>query len=56
VYVVRSKENFNAAYKQPVTIGNSYNGVAEIVLGLSEGDKVVSIGYQELIDGEFIRF
>lgn len=56
VYVVRSKDNLNAAYKQPITIGNSYNGVAEIVKGLGEGDKVVSTGYQELIDGEYVRF
>ncbi|MHC1704522.1 MAG: efflux RND transporter periplasmic adaptor subunit [Tenuifilaceae bacterium] len=56
VYVVRPKDNHNAAYKQPVTIGMSYNGVAEIVKGLNPGDKVVSIGYQELIDGEYVRF
>jgi membrane fusion protein, multidrug efflux system len=56
VYVVRQKDKYNAAYKQPVVIGNSYNGVAEIIKGLAVGDKVVSIGYQELIDGEYIRF
>lgn len=56
VYVVRPKDKYNAAIKQPVEIGNSYNGVAEIVKGLNTGDKVVSIGYQELIDGEYIRF
>jgi membrane fusion protein (multidrug efflux system) len=56
VYVVRPKDNLSAAYKQPVVIGNSYNGVAEIVKGLAEGDRVVSTGYQELIDGEYIRF
>jgi membrane fusion protein, multidrug efflux system len=56
VYVMRSKDSYNAAFKQPVVIGNSYNGVAEIVKGLSTGDKVVSIGFQELIDGEYIRF
>jgi RND family efflux transporter MFP subunit len=56
VYVVRPKDSQSAAYKQPVVIGSSYNGVAEIVKGLSAGDKVVSSGYQELIDGEYIRF
>ena len=56
VYVVRTKDKYNAAYKQPVVIGNSYNGVAEITKGLSEGDKIVSTGFQELIDGEYIRF
>jgi multidrug efflux pump subunit AcrA (membrane-fusion protein) len=56
VYVVRPKEKFNAAFKQPVTIGNSYNGVAEILKGLSVGDRIISVGYQELVDGEYIRF
>ena len=50
------KININAAFKQPVVIGNSYNGVAEILKGLNAGDKVISAGYQELIDGEYVRF
>lgn len=56
VYVVRPKDQYSGAFKQPVKIGNSYNGVAEILDGLGEGDKVISVGYQELIDGEYIRF
>ena len=56
VYVVRSKDKYNAAFKQPVTLGISYNGVAEILKGLAIGDKVISVGYQELVDGEYIRF
>jgi len=56
VYVLRPKNNLNAAFKQPVVLGSSYNGVAEVVKGLSEGDKVISVGYQELVDGEYVRF
>jgi RND family efflux transporter MFP subunit len=56
VYVIRQKDKYNGAFKQPVQIGNSYNGVAEILKGLGEGDKVISVGYQELIDGEYVRF
>lgn len=56
VYVVRPKDKYNAAYKQPVVLGISYNGVAEVLKGLSVGDKVISAGYQELVDGEYIRF
>jgi membrane fusion protein, multidrug efflux system len=56
VYVEHPKDKFNAAYKQPVVIGNTYNGVAEILKGLTVGDKIISAGYQELIDGEYIRF
>ena len=56
VYVIRSKDKYNAAYKQPVVLGNSYNGVAEVLQGLKIGDKIISIGYQELVDGEYVRF
>ncbi len=56
VYVVRPKEQYNAAFKQPVVLGTSYNGIAEVVKGLSVGDKVISSGYQEIVDGEYVRF
>ncbi|MGC1392518.1 MAG: efflux RND transporter periplasmic adaptor subunit [Bacteroidales bacterium] len=56
VYVVHSRDKYNAAFKQPVVLGISYNGVAEVLKGLEVGDKVISIGYQELVDGEYIRF
>lgn len=56
VYVVRQKDKYSAAYKQPVTLGTSYNGVAEVLKGLAVGDKVISAGYQELVDGEYVRF
>lgn len=56
VYVIRPKGSYIAAFKQPVVLGNSYNGIAEIINGLKVGDKVVSVGYQELIDGEYVRF
>lgn len=56
VYVVRPKDNYHGAFKQPVEIGSSYNGIAEILNGLTEGDKVISVGYQELVDGEYVRF
>lgn len=56
VYVVRTKDKYNAAYKQPVVLGTNYNGVSEIIQGLAVGDKVISAGYQELVDGEYVRF
>jgi RND family efflux transporter MFP subunit len=56
VYVVRPKDKYSVAMKQPVVVGNSYNGVAEILKGLAVGDKVISVGYQELVDGEYVKF
>jgi len=56
VYVVREKDSYAGAFRQPVVIGNTYNGVAEILNGLAVNDKVVTAGFQELIDGEYVRF
>jgi hypothetical protein len=56
VYLLRSKDKYNAAFKQPVILGNSYNGVVEVIKGLSVGDKIISVGFQELVDGEYVRF
>ncbi len=56
VYVVRGKDSYNGAFKQLVTIGNTYNGIAEILNGLKPEDKVVTTGFQELIDGEYVRY
>jgi RND family efflux transporter MFP subunit len=56
VYIVHLKDKYNCAIKQPVVLGNSYNGVAEVIKGLSVGDRVISVGYQELVDGEYVRF
>lgn len=56
VYVVRKKDNYDGAFKQPVVIGSTYNGIAEILQGLAVNDKVVTAGFQELIDGEYVRY
>lgn len=56
VYKVRDEDGYKTAVKQKVTIGTSYNGMAEITAGLNEGDLVVSTGFQDLVEGEYIRF
>lgn len=56
VYVVDNDNGYRTAVRQKVTVGNSYNGVAEITSGLNEGDLVVSTGFQDLVEGEYIRF
>lgn len=42
------------ATKTLVTTGKSYNGYTEILSGLKKGDKLISVGYQNLEDGEMI--
>ena len=44
------------AKKIKVSIGKMYNGKAEISEGLKEGDKFISKGFQELNDGEVVKF
>jgi hypothetical protein len=56
LYVAVQKANQWVATKRQVKQGLDYNGVAEILEGLSEGDKVVSSGYQGLNEGAQIIF
>jgi RND family efflux transporter MFP subunit len=45
----------NKAKKTKVKVGRTYNGKAEILEGLKEGDKFISKGFQELNEGETIK-
>jgi membrane fusion protein (multidrug efflux system) len=44
------------AKKVIVTKGVDYNGMAEITSGLAVGDQVITKGYQDLNDGDVIKF
>ncbi len=56
VYVAEKKgENF-IAKKVPVKTGNIYNGKAEIISGLKNKDFLITTGFQNLNDGEYIKF
>jgi RND family efflux transporter MFP subunit len=46
----------NKAKKARVKTGRMYNGTAEILDGLKEGDKLITKGFQELNEGEEIKF
>lgn len=43
------------AMKKVVTTGMNYDGKIEIKSGLSVGDKMISVGYQDLNDGEKVK-
>lgn len=43
------------AKKITVTAGKQYNGLSEILSGLNEGDNVISIGFQDLTDGQSVK-
>lgn len=44
------------ANKVNVKVGRTYNGKAEIIAGLQEGDKLISKGFQELNQSEEVKF
>lgn len=55
VYVAQS-ESDPIARKIRVVTGVTYEGMVEILEGLKPGDKLITVGYQDLDDGEAIKF
>lgn len=56
VYLAEKSGEKYVAKKVKVEIGQTYNGYSEILEGLSEGDKLVSVGYQNIEDGQTLNF
>jgi membrane fusion protein, multidrug efflux system len=56
LYVAEQKKNRYVAARRTVTAGQSYNGMVEITSGLKAGDRVITTGYQELIEGQPVKF
>jgi membrane fusion protein (multidrug efflux system) len=56
IYMANQKGNEWVAEKRSVKIGLDYNGVAEILEGISTGDKIITTGYQSLNIGEKVVF
>lgn len=56
VFIAQNDGNNIIAKKSNVEIGYLYNGLAEIKTGLNVGDKIITSGYQELMDGQIISY
>lgn len=54
LYVAVTEGNKEVARKRSVITGQAYNGTIEIVEGLKSGDRVITTGYQDLLDNEKI--
>jgi RND family efflux transporter MFP subunit len=54
IYVAKEENGRLVARRQLVTVGNTYNGLAEINQGITEGDKIITTGFNSLMDGELI--
>ena len=46
----------NVAKKQKITVGKQYNGKAEVLTGLKEGDLLLDSGYDIVNDGDVIAY
>jgi len=55
IYVAKEENGILVARRLPVTVGNSYNGLVEITKGITAGDKIITTGFNSLIDGELIQ-
>ncbi len=56
VYVAETNGAGYVAKRREVTTGKIYNGKVEITSGLNSGDKLITSGYQELVDGQNIQY
>jgi membrane fusion protein, multidrug efflux system len=55
VYVAESDGKQLVAKKKVVQINGIYDNQAQVTSGLKAGDKIITVGYQGLNDGEFIK-
>lgn len=56
VLVAEKQADHYVAKKQTVKVGSVYQGKAEILDGLQEGQYLISTGYQSLNEGERVKF
>lgn len=56
VYVAVTENGKTIAKKHLVKVGSTYNDKAEILSGLAVGEKLITVGYGDLNDGELIKF
>jgi membrane fusion protein, multidrug efflux system len=54
VYVAESDGNNTVAKRKVITVDGVFGGMAQ-VQGLNAGDKVITVGYQGLNDGDFVK-
>jgi membrane fusion protein (multidrug efflux system) len=52
----KNEKNETIAKKVVVTVGKTYGTSAEILSGLNEGDHLITTGFQDLTDGQAIKF
>lgn len=56
VYLAAEEGEKSVAVKKAVVVGRIYKGEAEILDGLKEGDKLIVTGFQDLNEGEAVKY
>lgn len=56
VFLAKNENGKWIARKTVVTVGQTYNGIAEITTGLREGDKIINSGYLSIEEADEISF
>ncbi|HMG14069.1 MAG TPA: efflux RND transporter periplasmic adaptor subunit [Saprospiraceae bacterium] len=54
IYVAEEQGGLMKAMKRKIKLGHTYKNDVEIVSGLKPGEKIITIGYQDLNDGDAI--
>jgi membrane fusion protein (multidrug efflux system) len=56
VFIAVTENGKTIAKKRLVKVGSTYNDQAEILSGLEKGEKLITVGYGDLNEGELIKF
>ena len=56
VFIAVDENGKKVVKKAPVTIGQNYDGKAEVVSGLKGGELLIMTGYQDLNDGDLVKY
>ena len=56
VLVVEPENGKQIAKKRMITTGLDYDGITQVLSGLSVGEKYISFGYSEINDGQIVKF
>ncbi|MCX6252545.1 MAG: efflux RND transporter periplasmic adaptor subunit [Bacteroidetes bacterium] len=56
VFAASADNGKKAAHKKFIKAGSTYNGLTEILSGLNDGDRIITAGYKDLYDGQFIDY
>lgn len=56
VFIAVKKGNETVAKKAVVTVGQMYGTSAEVLAGLNEGDALITTGFQDLVDGQALKY